>query len=39
LNDLLPAPYTSETLIRVSDHVNEVQMVFGLQMLLENPST
>jgi uncharacterized protein (UPF0276 family) len=39
LNDLLPLPYTSETLARVSDHVDEVQETLGRQMLLENPST
>lgn len=39
LNDLLPAPYTFETLARVSEHVDEVQITLGRQMLLENPST
>ena len=39
LNDLLPVPYTTETLRRVSEHVNEVQESLGRQMLLENPST
>jgi uncharacterized protein (UPF0276 family) len=39
LNDLLPAPYTTETLVRVSDHIDEVQAALGCQMLLENPST
>ncbi len=39
LNDLLPAPYTSDTLARVSEHIDEVQTVLGRQMLLENPST
>lgn len=38
LNDLLPLPYTSATLARVADHVDEVQDVVGRQMLLENPS-
>jgi uncharacterized protein (UPF0276 family) len=38
-NDLLPLPYTKETLARVSEHVDEVQTVLGRQMLLENPST
>jgi uncharacterized protein (UPF0276 family) len=38
-NDLLPAPYSSETLARVSEHIDEVQTVLGRQMLLENPST
>jgi uncharacterized protein (UPF0276 family) len=39
LNDLLPLPYTPETLARVADHVDEVQQATGRQMLLENPST
>ena len=39
LNDLLPVPYTIETLRRVSEHVDEVQATLGRQMLLENPST
>jgi uncharacterized protein (UPF0276 family) len=39
LNDLLPLPYTSETLARVCDHLDEVQHFLGHQMLLENPST
>lgn len=38
-NDLLPLPYTEQTLARVCDHVDEVQEVLGLRMLLENPST
>jgi len=39
LNDLLPLPYTEETLARVCDHIAEVQDTLGKQMLLENPST
>jgi uncharacterized protein (UPF0276 family) len=39
LNDLLPVPYTSETLASVSEHIDEVQDTLGRQMLLENPST
>ncbi len=39
LNDLLPLPYTDETLTRVSEHVDEVQNALGRTMLLENPST
>lgn len=39
LSDLLPLPYTSATLRRVSEHVDEVQQVLGRRMLLENPST
>ena len=38
-NDLLPVPYTAETLARVAAHVDEVQETLGRQMLLENPST
>jgi uncharacterized protein len=38
-NDLLPLPYTQQTLVRVVEHVDEVQTVLGRQMLLENPST
>ena len=39
LNDLLPLPYTDETLAVVCDHVNRVQEVLGRRMLLENPAT
>jgi hypothetical protein len=39
LNDLLPLPYTDETLARVVDHVDEVQNSLKRQMLLENPAT
>jgi len=39
LNDLLPVPYTPETLDRVVAHVDEVQQALGRRMLLENPST
>lgn len=39
LNDLLPLPYTPETLRLVCDHVDQVQEVLGRRMLLENPST
>jgi uncharacterized protein (UPF0276 family) len=38
-HDLLPLPYTKETLAHVSDHIDEVQTTLGRQMLLENPST
>jgi uncharacterized protein len=38
-NDLLPVPYTAETLARVVEHIDDVQEVLGRQMLLENPST
>ena len=39
LNDLLPLPYTAETLQLVCDHVDEVQAALGCRLLLENPST
>jgi len=39
LNDLLPLPYTEETLARIIEHVDEVQTALGRQMLLENPAT
>jgi len=38
-NDLLPLPYTHETLARVADHIDEVQNALGRPILLENPST
>ena len=39
LNDLLPLPYTSETLRIVSAHVDEVQDTLGRPYLVENPSS
>ena len=39
LNDLLPLPYTEETLSHIISHIDEVQSFLGRQMLLENPST
>jgi len=39
LNDLLPLPYTEETLELVCTHIDEVQEALQRQMLLENPST
>ncbi|MEL7215350.1 MAG: DUF692 domain-containing protein [Pseudomonadota bacterium] len=38
-NDLLPLPYTTATVRRVADHIDEVQEALGRQMLLENPSS
>ncbi len=38
LNDLLPVPYTNETLQKVCEHIDQVQSAIGRQMLLENPS-
>lgn len=39
LNDLLPLPYTSETLRLVADHLALVQDRLGRPYLIENPST
>ncbi|PYG28277.1 DUF692 domain-containing protein [Pelagimonas varians] len=39
LNDLLPLPYTKETLTRVADHIDQLQNAIGRPMLLENPSS
>lgn len=38
LGDLLPLPYTPETLAIISDHISEVQDALGRKMLVENPS-
>jgi len=39
LNDLLPLPYTTSTLTRITDHIDEVQEALNRPMLLENPSS
>lgn len=39
LNDLLPLPYTRETLACVTAHVDQMQSGLGRRILLENPST
>jgi hypothetical protein len=39
LNDLLPLPYTPETLALVSAHVDQTQSHLGRRILLENPAT
>jgi len=39
LNDLLPLPYTKETLQRLCDNIERVQNYFGRKILVENPST
>lgn len=39
LNDLLPLPYTPQTLATVCAHIDEVQEALHRPMLLENPST
>lgn len=38
LPDLLPIPYTLETLALVTRHVDQVQQRLGMPMLIENPS-
>mgnify|MGYP001061999152 CR=1 FL=1 len=38
-NDLLPLPYTTSTLRRVADHIDQMQDVLGRRILLENPSS
>ncbi len=39
LNDLLPLPYTTETLALIADHVAQAQDRLGRRLLIENPST
>ena len=39
LNDLLPLPYTAETVQRLCDNIDHVQEYFGRTILLENPSS
>ncbi len=39
LADLLPLPYTDETLAHVCSHIDQVQEAVGRQMLLENPTS
>ncbi|EFI53068.1 DUF692 domain-containing protein [Afipia sp. 1NLS2] len=39
LDDLLPVPYTTESLARVCAHIDETQDALGRRMLLENPAT
>jgi uncharacterized protein len=39
LNDLLPLPYSNETLQRVCEHIDRTQHRLQRRMLLENPST
>jgi uncharacterized protein (UPF0276 family) len=38
-NDLLPLPYTKETLGKVCEHIDQVQEAIKRPILLENPST
>ncbi len=39
LNDLLPLPYTDETLATICAHIDQTQEALGRRMLLENPAT
>jgi len=39
LNDLLPIPYTKESLQKLCDNVDEAQNFLNRQILIENPST
>jgi len=39
LDDLLPVPYTNDTLNLICRHIDQAQTTLGRQMLLENPST
>lgn len=39
LNDLLPLPYTQESLSRLASNVEQTQDYFGRKILVENPST
>jgi uncharacterized protein (UPF0276 family) len=39
LHDLLPLPYTEESLVHVASRVQQVQERIGRQLLLENPSS
>lgn len=38
-NDLLPVPYTDETLARIVSHISQVQDAIKRPILLENPSS
>lgn len=39
LHDLLPLPYTEETLKRLCDNIGRTQDYFGREILIENPSS
>lgn len=39
LNDLLPLPYTAESVALLADHINQVQDAIGRPYHLENPSS
>ncbi|MGL6348530.1 MAG: multinuclear nonheme iron-dependent oxidase, partial [Aeromonas sp.] len=36
-NDLLPVPYTRESLLNMSDKIMQVQEALGCRLLIENP--
>ena len=38
LNDLLPLPYTQEGIETIVRNINDVQEIFGREILIENPS-
>jgi hypothetical protein len=38
-NDLLPMPYTDETLTHLTARISQVQDYLGIQLLIENPSS
>jgi uncharacterized protein (UPF0276 family) len=39
MHDLLPLPYTQETLLHVCERIQRVQDVLGRRLVIENPST
>jgi hypothetical protein len=39
LNDLLPVPYTQETLSLFASTISRIQDIFGRRLLIENPSS
>jgi uncharacterized protein (UPF0276 family) len=39
LDDLLPLPYTEETMVLVCQHINETQEFLARRILIENPSS
>jgi uncharacterized protein len=39
LNDLLPIPYTEETLRLIGNHIKEIEDTLGQHYLIENPSS
>lgn len=39
INDLLPIPYTRESLLNFTDKVKQIQDMLGRQILIENPSS